>query len=342
MITTTDSQVSVLLVDNNSTDAVVFLDVALDTYNGNATLYDTRDAIEDYMKTEGLAFLNMEIVVEGVNDATECEEIVRSVVFCEAMLTAAPETIFLTSQKTKCIPRGLSECIHFFYPGTGTITENWKLYYVNNNGSIVRIMDNRYWGGENRGVKSLTVSDGSLKSDYRVDGDVIAASLTIGNRKMMLYFVDKQPDLVLSFRNVFNVVERAFLNGTTKVISSAEKTRATCGGIDSFYDVNNTIEFQFESAPLSIDMAAWLKQLVLSPYIQKGNEEVLITEHTCEVSDADDELNSVKFTYQYPDGRERLDITADDSDTDPEADEDVNNDDTNDEYDDDQETEITE
>ena len=309
-ITSTDTQVSVVFVDAGSANATVFLDVALDTYNGQATLYDTRAAIEDYMKAEGLAFLSLEIQLEGVNDATEIAEVTRCVIFCESAVSVTPESVFLSSQKSKCIPRNQSDVIHFYYPGTGSIEETWKLFYIGSSGTVVTVSENRFWTAQGAGVKQLIVSSDYLTNEYQLSGTLLAASLTIGSRGMTFYFVDDIPDLVLSFRNVFNVIEKAFLHGVTKSKTSSEKSTATCGGIDSFYDVVNSIEYQFESAPLTIDVATWLQQLVLSPYILKGEEEILITEHTCEVSDADDGLNSIKFTYQHPDGRLRIDLSS--------------------------------
>ena len=41
-------------------------------------------------------------------------------------------------------------------------------------------------------------------------------------------------------------------------------------------------------------------------YTPQGMPIVLITEPTCEISDADGELNTVKFTYQYQDRRTYL------------------------------------
>ena len=75
-----------------------------------------------------------------------------------------------------------------------------------------------------------------------------------------------------------------------------------------------------ESAGLTMEQARWIEQLFYShdvrmatrrtdfsqAYNPIGMPIVLITDPTCEISDADGELNTVKFTYQYQDRRTYL------------------------------------
>jgi hypothetical protein len=78
-----------------------------------------------------------------------------------------------------------------------------------------------------------------------------------------------------------------------------------------FYDETVKVKHEVETAPLTYDEAMWLNQMLTSKLVKRpmddGEEaEVLISDISSEVTDADKELIRLKFSWKYADGTERL------------------------------------
>lgn len=134
-----------------------------------------------------------------------------------------------------------------------------------------------------------------------------------GNR-MATYFVD--PALadvpVLHFVNCFNMVEQLPVQGVTTSKIKADRSIASLGKASQFYDVKVSKEYETQTAPLTSDECELMEQMLTSgevriPYGDGAEYEndfyamypILITDFTSEISDGDEKLNSVKFTWRF-------------------------------------------
>ena len=110
------------------------------------------------------------------------------------------------------------------------------------------------------------------------------------------------------------------LEAVTTQIAESERSIAVTNRISTFYNQRNEKKYEVESSGLTYEQAQWIEQLFYSHDVRMGFRhdqepgevvpeimpKILITDFTCEISDADGELNSVKFTFQFADRRTYL------------------------------------
>ncbi len=153
---------------------------------------------------------------------------------------------------------------------------------------------------------------------------VLACSVQVGSRAFTFYMQDVEPNVTFYFRNAFNCFESCGLFAVTTHKPKVDRSIAVTNRISSFYNQQNEKQYEVETAGLTMEQARWIEQLFYSHDVRmatrRTEEEmasaasynpqdmpiVLITDCTCEISDADGELNKVKFTYQYQDRRTYL------------------------------------
>ena len=149
---------------------------------------------------------------------------------------------------------------------------------------------------------------------------VLACSVQVGARAFTFYVQDDEPNLTLYFRNAFNCFECCALHAVTTHKPKVDRLIAVTNRISTFYNQQNEKLYEVESAGLTMEQARWIEQLFYSHDVRMATRRtdfsqgynpigmpiILITDPTCEISDADGELNTVKFTYQYQDRRTYL------------------------------------
>jgi hypothetical protein len=133
----------------------------------------------------------------------------------------------------------------------------------------------------------------------------------IGTRYFNIFFTDEKATDVFTFVNAFNIEETAFLFNTTTVKTEVDRSEAVCGNRMQFYDETIKVKHEVETAPLTYDEAMWLNQMLTSKLVKRPMDdgedaEVLISDISSEVTDADKELIRLKFSWKYADGTERL------------------------------------
>ncbi|MDE6644440.1 MAG: hypothetical protein K2K27_10125 [Muribaculaceae bacterium] len=97
----------------------------------------------------------------------------------------------------------------------------------------------------------------------------------------------------------------------TTAKTDLDRSTAVFNGTSQFYDQSVEKTYEVEAGPLTSDEVEWIDQLLTpydffciepdatnpsAPYIFTP---ILITNSPCEVHNADDGLNSVKFTWRY-------------------------------------------
>ena len=96
--------------------------------------------------------------------------------------------------------------------------------------------------------------------------------------------------------------EIAYFNAITTTTTKVNRSTAVVGGRHLFYDQSVDKTYEVESAPLTSDEAYWVEQLLMSHSVRLNDSsllDVIITDSTCEMSDNDEQLNKVKFTWQF-------------------------------------------
>lgn len=132
---------------------------------------------------------------------------------------------------------------------------------------------------------------------------VLYFSVSNGSRQLMCYLSPSPAWLTFAFMNVFNVQEYIDIEGAVKVRSETSRQTARCSGDIVQYDRRTDRTYQFSTGPLPDDEVESLAQLVSSHSVKlyaDGNYyDIVIEDHTCDVSTEDDSLSVVKFTWRF-------------------------------------------
>ena len=100
--------------------------------------------------------------------------------------------------------------------------------------------------------------------------------------------------------------EIAYFNAITTTKTKVNRSTAVVGGRYLFYDQSVDKTYEVESAPLTEEESYWVEQLLCSHSVWLGVapdttslRKVIIADSDCEVHDDDEQLNKVKFTWQF-------------------------------------------
>jgi len=148
-----------------------------------------------------------------------------------------------------------------------------------------------------------------------------SVSVRCGERSAT-FFIDPALAGIVPFfyLNCFGVVEQLSLQRTTTEKVKADRSIATLGKSSQFYDVTTSKEYEVESAALTSDECLQVDQMLTSPSVRipygpntslYDNDfdaliPILITDFTSELSDTDEKLNSVKFTWRFAENRPKI------------------------------------
>lgn len=140
--------------------------------------------------------------------------------------------------------------------------------------------------------------------------DVLYFSIEYFGIQKMCYIVPAEAYLTFSFRNIFNVEEFIDVVGVVTAKTDVSREIAVCNGSSKQYDRSVNRTYQVESEPLTLDEVAIFEQFIASHHVcmclEGNNFDILIDEHTCEPSSADDALTTIKFTWRFADQRPRI------------------------------------
>lgn len=293
------------------------LSLTLTTFNGAASVWGIREAVEEMMQLEYTALQDLYLRFRDTGEENFSTRKV-TVVFLSLAVepSAAPgewlDENFLTSMPVRWLARDSQQnSISMIDLSGKPVTPSFQVSF-------------RTSGGECRGIscvapKPVTPVDGvstvlftaaelaGLASQSGNDvAQILAVTVRAGRRAATFYAREWQGDTQWTFMNAFNVEERCAFPHVKTLKSEDGRKIALVGRVASLYNRRESNEWEVESAPVSQQEAEWLAQLQLSPYVERNGREVLITDFSIEVSDAQDKMNVVKFTYRYTDGRRAL------------------------------------
>jgi len=140
--------------------------------------------------------------------------------------------------------------------------------------------------------------------------EVLAVAINVGGRTMTYYKPAIPANAEFVFKNCFGVLETAWLNCVTTTKTKDGRKVAQVARRATLYDLDVTVTHEVETAPLPLEVASWLSQLVTSPEAWIAGKPILVTDGETSISDDAAEMNTVKFTWQRDDARDDIDIAA--------------------------------
>lgn len=154
---------------------------------------------------------------------------------------------------------------------------------------------------------ALNMSDEEAGDELR---DVKYFSIEYAGVQKMFFIVPAPAYLTFSFRNIFNVEEFIDVVGEITTKTEVSRDTAVCNGRSKQYDRNVSRTYDVQTEPLTSEEIAVFEQFLSSHevlmYLEGTDWDVIITDHTCEPSSADDKLTTVNFTWRFADKRPRL------------------------------------
>lgn len=306
-INTDADSVNVSILFNGS----VIFSTTLYAFNKYANLYDIRSVIEAHMVRYNRPFAKFQINAKtSTQNVTTPDE--RYIIFSKVTINRSAkdflQSSFLTTQKAYSIPRNAWQTLRFI-PVSGDTIEKYTECLVKESDkplpTILRIDEGSTQFSPNI-LQEIEISPDEIWRRLKTDAKLLSFTIHRGNLAKTFYVMDRVPDLILSAQNEFLQFEYIFLNCTTKRILNLDRATAVCNGETSFYDDNTDTEYEVETTMLSYEDATRISLLLLSKTItivtninEYEEDNIIITDITSEISDADNATNSIKFKFKY-------------------------------------------
>ena len=138
-------------------------------------------------------------------------------------------------------------------------------------------------------------------------------AISFGEAQKMFYLVDDRPCISFEYKNMFNATDYIDIFGSVTTKTAVSRDEAVCSGVIQQYNRIVSRTYEVQTGPLTDDQVRELEQLVASHSVLLPNNghplPILITDHTVEISDGDEALPSVKFTFRF--ASNRINITLD-------------------------------
>lgn len=284
----------------------------LHAYEGKVTIFDLASVFERYMEAKDYAFCIMQVTVKDPASGVQAVVAYR-VLYCRHHYNGDvhewSKRNFMLSTQAKMSFAGSIENIPFWYTGGQLIREYRTVVYevggeqftAQSNELLERVNETR--------MKNVVVNYDELLEQYNADR-ILSVCITQLDRSVTIFYIDT-PVLAFLYRNGFNCLELATVQGVVTRKTQTEQALATCGGKITPYNKQNKYVFEIETAPLPYNQVAVIEQMCTSHkvWLYRGSltpderYRVVITDHTCETDDDDSKLQTVKMTLQFQDGR---------------------------------------
>lgn len=309
--TTNAKQVTVTLTADDAT--APFLTSELWAHDGTVCLYEVREAVEKYMRAHDLAAMTLHVSISAIENTATVK-----VIYCDKVPPGDVDNLltsrFLTTATWKPLPpEGITETLSFCEPiAEVDVTPTFLVSLRDSAGDVRHVTltasENLTATGT---VQTVLISTDAIRSHLaqvvESDFELLALNVRVGSRSMQYYRQEPHPNAAFLFMNCFNVPELALLQCATTTKTKDERKIGYVGRRRVKYNPNRTVEHEVQTAPMPMEQARWIDQLVTSPTVWlTDGAQVVITDGECEVSDDNAALSSVKFTWMYSDARGSL------------------------------------
>lgn len=281
-----------------------FFETTLYAFNNIVTFSDIGSLIEDRLREVNNIYDVFEI---RFGDAST-----RFVaIYCEYQL----DSHFLFEGYKRC----------FFSPSqTRLITRNSRIhldYWPNPNVAFVF----RFVGKDRDGLiasaeYTYSVPAGIFSFDMPVStilayapaslAEISYFAISFDQAQKIFYLVDDIPCISFEYKNMFNATDFIDIFGSITTKTAVSRDEAVCSGVLQQYNRIVSRTYEVQTGPLTDDQVREFEQLVASPQVllpnHGSNLPVIITDHTLEISDNEEALPSVKFTFRFASNRINL------------------------------------
>lgn len=302
------------------------LELTLTAVNAVVTLMEVREAVERFMRHHDLSHIAMVVQWKEPDSNTYTNSNTMQVYYCDKIITTSCsswiEKHFLSTLESKPLPGpGATERLSFYTPMSISVLIRATVTCRLSSGEVRSIAISNYasmsLSVSSTGVINWTLADMLAKAqEVNEDAEeVLAVVIRAGNRTMAYYKRDMPANAAFAFRNCFGVQEIAWLHGVTVKKTKDDRKVASIAHRARLYDLNRTVAYEVETAPLPLEVALWIDQLLTSPLVWLGDgTRIVITDGEASISDDEAVMNTVKFTWQRDDARDDISIAAADVD----------------------------
>lgn len=305
----------------------VLLQERLYPFNGSVTLYDLRSLIEEAMRGRRVCVSSYLLEVSSGDESSKYDSVAIRVLYCDKVIASGDlygftEENFLTTLDVRRVAPGASFPVTMFCrAGTVPDVRIKARYRVAGEDSIrdcsfpfrsgQQISEDSYISFE-VGVDSVKSS--TVEMTGYVDIELRGFTVSCGQRFLHVYADESlSRGRAFIFRNCFNVPELFQMRTVTVGKTEVSRSTATLTSKSRFYDQTVSKTYESDTDSLTFDEAEWIDQFLCSrdvsviepgrPGAARVMRPVLITSFTCGISDGDESLNSVKFSWRYDDDR---------------------------------------
>lgn len=303
-------------------------------HGSDVELYDFSTLFELEMRNNHSSYTHFTLNVyeETGNNRTLADSCRFDVLFCDRFALSSDASIFvaenfLTSLDIRRIPDKTSQTIFVFVQKGESLEYRIAASFrdsVSGVSHTVRVTTNVGKTASDTKVHQMDISFNtvsSLSSNLSTyvgfipaRAKLVSFTITMGKRSVT-FFIDKslRAEDHFIFRNCFDVWESAYFHAETTAKTNVNSSLAILGSESKLYDFSVNKTYEVETGPLNSDEAEWIDQLCSSHEIMRIETDstigeqlfvhAIITESTCEISDTDEKLQTVKFTWRYVDNR---------------------------------------
>lgn len=292
--------------------------------NGKVIIPDIRSLIEQQIIGDA-DFNTSDCLLEATAD-DDSNSVTFRVMYCDRSLKLVDTATwlqdnFLTLANWRRIPPGICVTLYWYAVAKESLLLRAFCTYFDEAGK------RKTYQYVISGNGQVAINDGNL-SQFIDFADVVSkiceankvenitlqsVTFRLKNRSIT-YFID--PSLTdarqFSFFNCFGIVETISLKGITSAKIKADRSVASVGRTSMFYDASISKEYEIETAPLTSDECILIEQMLTSPSVRVQPDNyyetdfeslypILITDFSSELSNTDEKLNTVKFTWRYAD-----------------------------------------
>lgn len=301
-LTTNYTTVAVSLYRTDEADNPIFT-TSLYAVDNTVVISDVADLIEADMRSLGISTGSYVLSVAGVTLNIGC-------IYCDYLLPSDLDTseAFLSTLETSVVHADSIISVTTDEAASGVC----YVRYIDQSGmlQLYLLPQLSTSGASNTYSASVASLIAAIPSDvnYR---RIVSFTLDFSLRCKTFYLLDDTDWMLFRFRNIFNAVEYIDLSGTVTTKTVVDVDSAVIGGVMFQYDHLTTRTYEVSTAAMTEAQARSIDQLFNSREIDvcdcNGSfHRIIVTDHTCEISDDDESLATVKFTWRYASRRPRL------------------------------------
>lgn len=298
---TDKSKVAVSVVRDPEGEMDTFFRTTLYAFNGVVELSALGKLIEERFRANGRITDMISVVIDGVS-------LDFNAMYCTFDLNSDFDyrNCFWTTSQTSIVHR--DSAISMAHMETGSRSYHVKVVGTDAAGRTVMAerdftrQSGSYW--VSFAVNEI-INFALHKTEY--DPGVEMAHVgyfSIGHGEIQkIFYLAEDPEYMLfRYRNLFNVPEYVDVVGKLKRKTVVDRDTAICGGKSRHYNqvINRT--FEVETGALTADQALTLEQMFCSYEVELcgtvDDYRILVTDHTCEVDNDDENLVTMKFSFR--------------------------------------------